>query len=944
MSIRPLRDFVAIDLETTGLDFSTEEILELGAVRFQDGEESETFSVVLQTRRPVTPFIEALTGITAAEAADGQDPLVAIQAFQSFCGDLPLVAHNSMFDMRFLRKTWGAAGIQEPVRPVFDTLLGARTVWPELASHRLESLVAKWELAESGDSAHRAAADARSAGRLFLAIQKELASLQTALPGVIEAMGWILRESGSAWEGLIAWEGGGQSPEPCWPTFEEDFQRAGPPRESILETKIVDRVFSPTGPLAKGREDWEPRPAQGQMAREVGQSLSDSNFLVCEAGTGTGKSLAYLVPAALWAVEARDRVVVSTATKTLQNQLVEREAPLVREVVPEARIAVLKGRSNYLCVRRFAEHLEDPARLDTAERESFLPLVAWVARTRTGDIEECHGFGRDRNASLWGKLQSDGRAAIPPRHPLFKRCFHQKAKRRAESAHVLIVNHALLLSDLAIDFALLPSYERLILDEAHHLADAAHDHLGRVISLLRLRRVLHPICETGDKRAGLLGALSSAKDLPITAIALVDRCREELANADRRLHRLFQKLGEKVGRRGEEQKLRLRDGLAAETGVDPSPAQGAFDVALASLADLRNQLATWETAEEKGYLADLSAGEGALGEFRRDFMALCDTTPEGDVHWIEDWSNPIRLQLRASPRDPGQLLATKLYPVLKTCVFTSATLAVRGRPEHFEHRTGIDRLDRDVVRIRHLSPFKMREQARVVAAGWLPKPGEKGWLDAVVQTLREVVLPLDRRALVLFTSERNLRDVREKLASEWKQAGRLMLAQGVDGNREALLQMFRKHEGACILGADSFWEGVDLPGRDLELVVIARLPFPVPSDPLVSARAEEAEAEGRPPFAECFLPEAWLKLRQGIGRLLRRSDDRGAVLVLDSRVVRERYGSYLADAWDGGHRQAKTADQALRELQEWFDGPPEPAEPAATEPEPQPQTVAVEGA
>ncbi len=923
MSVRPLRDFVAIDLETTGLDFSNEEILELGAILFRDGKEVDSFSAVLRTRRPVTPFIEALTGITAAESADGQDPEVAIHAFQAFCGDLPLVAHNSMFDLRFLRKAWEAASINESVREVYDTLLGARTVWPEWPAHRLESLVEKLGLTETGDTAHRAAADARAAGRLFLAIQSALEEMQSSTPSVVDALGWVLRDSGSAWEKMVVWEGGHLAPEATWPEYEEEFLRAGPPREAKLENSQVDRVFSPTGPLSKGREDWEPRPAQGQMAREIAQALSDDEFFACEAGTGTGKSLAYLVPAAMWAVEARDRVLVSTATKTLQNQLVEREAPLVREVIPEARIAVLKGRANYLCVRRFAEHLEDPARLDTAERESFLPLITWVSRTHTGDIEECHGFGRDRNASLWAKLQSDGRAAIPPRHPLFKRCFHQKAKRRAESAHILIVNHALLLSDLAIDFALLPSYERLIVDEAHHLADAAHDHLGRVISLLRLRRVLHPLAETGDKRAGLLGALASAVDLPVTLIPLVDRCREELANADRRLHRLFQKFGEKIGRRGEEQKLRLRDALVTETGVDPSPAQGAFEAAMSSLGDLRRELATWDVAEEKGYLADLASGEGALGEFRRDFQALCDAAPEGDVHWIEDWSNPIRLQLRASPRDPGQLLATKLYPVLKTCIFTSATLAVRNRAEYFEFRTGLSKLDREVHKIRHPSPFKMREQARVVAAGWLPKPGEKGWMDGVIQTLRDVVLPLNRRTLVLFTSERNLRDVREKLAMEWKQAGRLMLAQGVDGNREALLQMFRKHEGACLLGADSFWEGVDLPGRDLELLVIARLPFPVPSDPLVSARAEEVEAEGRPPFAECFLPEAWLKLRQGVGRLLRRNDDKGAVLVLDSRVVRERYGSYLADAWDGGHRQAKTPEQALRELTDWFDGPSE---------------------
>lgn len=926
MSVCPVRDFVAIDLETTGLDFSNEEILELGAVLFRDGVEAGSFSAVLRTKRPVSPFIEALTGITAAEAEAGQDPVESLNAFQEFCGSLPLVAHNSMFDLRFLRKAWEAAGIAEPARAVFDTLLGARTVWPEWPSHKLETLVERLGLTESGDTSHRAAADARSAGRLFLAVQTELARLHETDRAVVDGLAWILRDSASAWESILAWDGGHQAPEPRWREPEEDGFRPGPPREAKLDGRVVDRVFSPNGPLAKGREGWEPRPAQGQMAREVAQAFSDGHFLLCEAGTGTGKSLAYLAPAALWAVEAKDRVVVSTATKTLQNQLVEREAPLVREVVPEARIVVLKGRSNYLCVRRYAEHLEDAARLDASEREAFLPLVVWVSRTSTGDIEECNGFGRDRNAGLWAKLQSDGRAAIPGRHPLFKRCFHQRAKRRAESAHVVIVNHALLLSDLSIDFALLPSYERLILDEAHHLADAAHDHLGRVVSLNRLRRAVHPLAESGDKRAGLLGALSSVKDLPVTAIPFVDRCREELANADRRLHRLFQKLGEKIGRRGEEQKLRLREPLANETGVDPSPAQGAFDAALVAIADLRKELAGWDAAEERGYLSDLSAVEGALGEIRRDFQALCDAAPEADVHWIEDWSNPIRLQLRASPRDPGQLLANKLYPVLKTCVFTSATLAVRGRPEYFEFRSGIARLDRDVRRVRHLSPFKMREQARVVAAGWLPKPGEKGWLDSVVQTLREVVLPLNRRALVLFTSERNLRDVREKLAMEWKQAGRLMLAQGVDGNREALLQMFRKHDGACLLGADSFWEGVDLPGRDLELVVVARLPFPVPSDPLVASRAEEVEAEGRPPFAECFLPEAWLKLRQGIGRLLRRSDDRGAILVLDSRIVRERYGSYLADAWDGGHRQAKTSDQALRELREWFEGPVEVAE------------------
>jgi len=909
---------VAFDLETTGLDFKTEEILEIGAIRVRGGKVDATFSRVVQAVRPLTAFLTSLTGITAAEVAEGAEPAGAVQEFLDFCGDLPLVAHNSSFDLHFLEKSCQASGIVRPETMCFDTLLGARMVWPTLATHKLETLAQAFQLEGASERAHRAGNDARVTAALFLRIQQEIATVEQNEPEVLKGWCWVLEGTANAWKTVLPWNGGAL-PRLALSPRTADLTRLGPAREAVVEPASIDALLAVGGKLFEIRTESEERPEQLAMAQEVAESFAKEQILAVEAGTGTGKTLAYLVPAALWSVQARDRVVISTATRTLQNQLTEKELPLLAQLVPEARYAILKGRSNYLCVRRYLEHLREPLRLEPGEREQFLPLVRWVPATQTGDIEECHGFSRERQQALWGRLCSDARAAIPPRHPLFRDCFYQGARRNAEGAHLLVVNHALLLSDAQLDFALLPSYERLVIDEAHHLPAAAHEHFGRSLGMQRLRNVLHGLSDPATSSAGLLGALEQAEGVPTEVSELSASVREAAKVAEKSFHKFLQKLSEKSGRKNADARLRYRDAIPAQWGVDPQAALAALDLLTGELTRLRTSLETWGEALERGWVGDLDALHESFVTIRRDLSGLCDAANPQDVYWLDDYHNPIRLQLRSSPADAADVLAERLFKPLRTLVCTSATLAVRKRLDYFARKSGLDKLDLGRTRAAfHKSPFSFQTQARIVAAGWLPKPNAPESSAALIEAWRSVVLPLNVRTLGLFTSERALREAREALQPDFVAQGRLLLAQGVDGSRDALLAIFRNTPGAVLLGLDSFWEGVDLPGKELELVVINRLPFPVPSDPLLSARTERIEAEGGNGFSEAFLPEAWLKLRQGVGRLLRRKDDRGAILVLDSRIVKERYGNQLADTWEGGHVPAKTADQARESLLEWF--------------------------
>ena len=617
----------------------------------------------------------------------------------------------------------------------------------------------------------------------------------------------------------------------------------------------VDGLLGPGGAIQAALERYEHRPEQLALAREVERALADRGYLIAEAGTGTGKTLAYLVPAAL----SGRRVVISTATKNLQEQIFFKDVPLLRERVGlELEVAYLKGRSNYLCIHRF-EAFDRAPDFVRAEDASAWPLVrAWAVRTETGDraeVELPDAFG------TWPRLSTTGETCLGQRCPLYEPCFVTRARRRAEQAFLVVVNHHLFFADLAIRSAggaaagILPRYEAVVFDEAHGLEDAATEHFGLKVSSYRLDDLVGDALAAvpaGHALHGLLGA---------AAIRVKSASEALFGEAPRAL------------------------GLSTEVSVRLTrgallPLRPLVDPLLEALA----VLAAASSSEEEAKVSAISRRSGEIAA-ELDFVSRGES--EDHVYWGE--SRGRGAFLRASPIDVARELQDRLYRAVDTVVFTSATLGTEGRLDYFASRMGLSSGEGPAVEtlreISVASPFDYPRQAALYAPSHLPEASAEGFVEAVAEEIVALCRITGGRAFALFTSLRNM-EAAHRLA-----ASRLEVPALLQGERPktALLEELRARP-SVLFAAQSFWEGVDVPGEALSLVIIDRLPFASPSDPLVAARIEQLRARGADPFGAYQLPEAVIALRQGFGRLIRTRSDRGIVAVLDRRLTTRAYG------------------------------------------------------
>lgn len=934
--------FIVVDFETTGSHpRQGDSIIQIGAVTIDDGHITESFSTLIKPGQAIPPFIKQLTGITDEMVADAPTMEEVLPRFLRMLEGRAFVAHNASFDLQFLQEALLSQGYYTFDGYVLDTVELSRFLLPMQGSYRLGELAD--DLHIEHDRPHQADSDALATAQLFLhlldiinelplvTIQRLQMLVSSFRSDISELLRFFEMKKWGSMDQLdtLGRDADGMSdPDDSekWDVYRQLALRKKPerlkaslkreespglPATSSFED-MIEQMIGEEAAFSRNLAGYQRREAQESMMRAIFDSMEKGSHLLVEAGTGTGKSLAYLLPAILWSKQRREPVVISTNTIQLQEQLFHKEIPALQQSLPFSfRASTLKGRGNYLCLRKFEQSLEES--MEGSSQELRLvkgQMVTWLTQTETGDVEE---LSMPSTGQLyWQQVKSDTDSCLHRNCPWFSRCYYFQARERAAEADVLIVNHALLVSDLQAEKRILPAHDITIIDEAHHLESVATHHLGKQFSTAQLLFLL----ERANPEEGsylhrfaeqLLAWPGNEKAAAVNSVRA--SMNEHFLRLKEKAQQLTQLLYQWAADRGEETSDTGRDTVRYQTlsfsGKHErirKTARRVIESMSIYASDLESLLSSMPSDEKPSFeLQSLYTDTaGLLKEWQEGMEMVHFFLLEPDdeyVCWMEIESRTPKKQVyfHAAPLQVATRLAEPLFDERRSVILTSATLTVKDSFSYILERMGLDRLPEERVRTLQLpSPFCYEKQGLLLIPSDLPtlgKESEQQYLEAVIQGCVDAIRAAGGRTMILFTSYSMLRVVYQGLMEQLDNEPYTLLGHGIDSNnRTKLVRMFQRETNSVLLGTSSFWEGVDIQGEALSCLVIVRLPFTPPNHPIYQARAEQVKEQGKNAFMSIALPQAVIQFKQGVGRLIRHQDDRGVVVVLDTRIVESRYG------------------------------------------------------
>lgn len=917
------KNFVALDVETTGLNEDSE-IIEVGLVVVENGEIVREWQRLVKPQKPIPKDISIITGITPSMVKDAPCWADIEDEFLSIIEGKLLLAHNISFDKgriefqlgHTLENSW------------LDTHDVAKIFLPTLTSYKLMSIAFHLHIPDNAH--HRALNDALVCAQVFLTLTKQalnvdpftLEEMATTYSGIQDSLFDTGYHLGDLLHHL-AQEAQTENITPPLELIQFHEQYLDEESTPLLDFNHADEFFAPNGLLSQCKADYQYRSQQTEMLHCIKQAFTEKKHALIEAGTGTGKSFAYLVASLLWSFETAQRVIISTGTITLQEQLYHVDLPFLNKALGHTfTTAIAKGRNNYLCLRRFNEYIHDAYKVSEREKVFATSLVFWHNFDHTGDKE--HLNLNKAEQQYWQNIASSPDTCLGRRCKFYSECCYFNNKRKCEQSDIVITNHALLFQDLRLG-NLLPDHHHVIIDEAHHLEDEATHQFTDIIDYEAIRKLLQNFTRNGGFLSRTSIAVGKAETLAENSTEITNRANRAMIDVKDAIEVFSKciKFANEIPELDNIGDLRITDKIRNAQWwltFDESlrKSYGSLSTAVTSINRLLISLNEDECIES--LIREMTHSRDRLAEQRDWLERFIAGTDEDYVYWVKTLKNYnySNLFLNAAYIDIMPLIQEKLFQSNDTVVLTSATLAVDNDLHYTAEKFLLD--PKECISYITEAPFDYMNQSLIAIPNDhkdYSKINDYEYTKNVIHDLKKLIPAVDGDMLVLFTSYAMLNKVQQSLKSDPTLNDYRILAHGQDGSRTSLLEALQDDDKTVLLGANSFWEGVDIKGDKLRTVVIAKLPFTPPTMPIESARNDLLKSQGKNPFSANSLPQAILRFRQGCGRLIRSANDRGCIIILDNRVICKNYGASFLHSLPEQPIWIDSVNQLSTNLKKW---------------------------